>query len=226
MSGGEVGVREDRVLGVLMTNSAYVARVGGLAVALGIGAAMATGHEAAWAETPDGSSEAGGTSTSSVSALRNQVPRRVDQLGDPTAPLRPRQTRRRRRVRTRRRRRVAVRVTPGKTRRRSRRWISVTAWSSRVRVARTPARPAQPRPLQRPRRQRRPHRPSNRHIPRVGCRPKKFVEIRQARAEDGRIGGRLPRARRPPSRRNRPRRWILCMRCRPRRWRWVLSPSR
>ncbi|MGZ8746210.1 MAG: hypothetical protein ACXWZ2_04055, partial [Mycobacterium sp.] len=46
-----------------MGASAYVGRVGGLAVALGVGAAVATGHGVAWAETESGSS----TSESSAS---------------------------------------------------------------------------------------------------------------------------------------------------------------
>ena len=49
-----------------MTNSAaYVARVGGLAVALGIGAAVASSQQVAWADSPDLPSDASGASTSS-----------------------------------------------------------------------------------------------------------------------------------------------------------------
>ena len=113
------------MLGVAVTNSAYVVRVGGLAVALGIGAAVATGHEPAWAETPDSSSEAGGTSTSSVS-----------DSADSTAAVAPRQPATHGKsdagvlarfglvgnVVDRRRR------TPGMRRRRSPRWNSVTVW--------------------------------------------------------------------------------------------------
>ena len=53
-----------------MTNSAaYVARVGGIAVAFGIGAAVATGQEvAAWADTPNAPSQPGGGSESSESS--------------------------------------------------------------------------------------------------------------------------------------------------------------
>ena len=36
-----------------MSAAAYVGRVGGLAVALGVGAAVVTGHGVAWAETSD-----------------------------------------------------------------------------------------------------------------------------------------------------------------------------
>ena len=49
-----------------MTNSAaYVGRVGGLAVALGIGAAVACSQQVAWADTPDSSSDPSGASASS-----------------------------------------------------------------------------------------------------------------------------------------------------------------
>src|SRR6478735_1677361 len=89
VSGGEVGVRDNRMLGVLMTNSVYVARVGGLAVALGIGAAVATGHETAWAETPDSSSDTGGASTSSVSGAAESGATQSGSTGDPTATTAP-----------------------------------------------------------------------------------------------------------------------------------------
>ena len=49
-----------------MGASAYVGRVGGLAVALGVGAAVATGHGVAWADTESGSSTSD-SSTSSTS---------------------------------------------------------------------------------------------------------------------------------------------------------------
>ena len=53
-----------------MTNSAaYVGRVGGLAVALGIGAAVACSQQVAWADTPDSPSDpSGGSASSSASS--------------------------------------------------------------------------------------------------------------------------------------------------------------
>ncbi len=52
-----------------MTNSAaFVGRVGGLAVALGIGAAVACSQQVAWADNPDSSSDPGGSASSSASS--------------------------------------------------------------------------------------------------------------------------------------------------------------
>jgi hypothetical protein len=45
-----------RLVGVEMDASAYIGRVGGLAVALGVGAAVATGHGVAWASPTESSS--------------------------------------------------------------------------------------------------------------------------------------------------------------------------
>ena len=53
-----------------MTNSAaYVGRVGGLAVALGIGAVVACSQQVAWADSPDSPSDLGWVGKF-VSALR------------------------------------------------------------------------------------------------------------------------------------------------------------
>ncbi len=52
-----------------MTNSAaFVGRVGGLAVALGVGAAVACSQQVAWADNPDSSSDPGGSASSSASS--------------------------------------------------------------------------------------------------------------------------------------------------------------
>jgi hypothetical protein len=58
-----------------MRAAAYIGRVGGLAVALGVGAAVATGHGVAWAD--DGTGPAGSTSQESPSA-GNLGPSTVD----------------------------------------------------------------------------------------------------------------------------------------------------
>jgi hypothetical protein len=48
-----------------MGAAAYVGRVGGLAVALGVGAAVATGHGVASADTPDPGSQSGSSTANS-----------------------------------------------------------------------------------------------------------------------------------------------------------------
>src|SRR5262245_53079334 len=53
--------------GAVMGAAAYVGRVGGLAVALGVGVAIATGQGIAWADTGDPSSSTSGTSSASGS---------------------------------------------------------------------------------------------------------------------------------------------------------------
>lgn len=64
-----------------MGAAAYIGRVGGLAVALGVGTAIATGHGVAVAETPDSGPPSSGSTTSEQSDTQS-----TDPTGTPTTP--------------------------------------------------------------------------------------------------------------------------------------------